>query len=184
MTFAGILPPATDAEEITRERLVGHLVENFNPLPFLSPTPIKLDTLAQELQYYPNLSFTNELLSSFKFGFKIGYTGPNFSHKADDLKSAETHPHIIAGHILSELREKRVAGPFVQPPLEKFRTSPIGVVPKKDSGKFRTITDLSSPPGRSINDYISDNESSVSFNNFDSAVNIVAKLGQGVYLRS
>ena len=176
------LTPATGAEEITQERLVGHLVENFNPLPRISPTPIKLDSLARELQCYPNADFKNELINSFTFGFKIGYSGPEFSYKAYNLKSAETYPHIIAGNILSELKEKRVAGPFVHPPLENFRTSPIGVVPKKDSGKFRTITDLSSPPGRSINDYISDEESSVSFNNFDSAVNIVAKLGQGALL--
>ena len=176
------LTPATGAEEITRERFVGHLVENFNPLPPISPTPINLDNLVQELKDYPNASFKNELLNSFKFGFKIGYSGPNFSYKAYNLQSAEIYPHIIVDNIVSELNEKRVAGPFLHPPLANFRTSPIGVVPKKDSGKFRTITDLSSPPGRSVNDYISDVESSVSFNNFDSAVNIVAKLGQGALL--
>ena len=176
------LTPATGAEEITRERFVGHLVENFNPLPPISPTPINLDNLAQEMKDYPNASFKNELLNSFKFGFKIGYSGPNFSYKAYNLQSAEIYPHIIVDNIVSELIEKRVAGPFLHPPLANFRTSPIGVVPKKDSGKFRTITDLSSPPGRSVNDYISDDESSVSFNNFDSAVNIVAKLGQGALL--
>ena len=88
-------------------------MENFNPLPSISPTPIKLDSLARELQCYPNADFKNELINSFTFGFKIGYSGPEFSYKAYNLKSAETYPHIIAGNTLSELKEKRVAGPFV-----------------------------------------------------------------------
>ena len=57
-----------------------------------------------------------------------------------------------------------------------------GVVPKKEPNKFRMITDLSSPRGRSINDFISDEEASVTFNNFDSAVNIVAKIGPGALM--
>ncbi len=75
-------------------------------------------------------------------------------------------------------KEGRIAGPFSSPPLGNFRTSPIGVVPKKEHGKFRMITDLSAPVGQSINDFISDSESSVSFNHFDEAVKIVAKLGR------
>ena len=75
-----------------------------------------------------------------------------------------------------------MAGPFTSPPLQHFRTSPIGVVPKKEPNKFRMITDLSSPRGLSINDFISDEEASVTFNNFDTAVNIVAKLGQGALM--
>lgn len=70
-----------------------------------------------------------------------------------------------------------MAGPFHSPPFQNFRTSPIGVVPKKNSTKFRMITDLSSPAGSSINDFIPDTESKVHFNNFDSAVKIIANLG-------
>ena len=141
-----------------------------------------MGALLEELKYYPSTSFRNELLKSIQFGFKIGYNGPEFTNKAYNLKSAAEHPNTITDNIITELKAKRVAGPFRRPPLQHFRTSPIGVVPKKNSLKFRTITDLSSPPGLSINDFISDNESSVSFNSFDTAVNIVAQLGQGALL--
>ena len=141
-----------------------------------------MGTLLEELKYYPSASFRNVLLKSIQVGFKIGYNGPEFTNKAYNLKSAAEHPNIITESIITELKANRVAGPFRRPPLQHFRTSPIGVVPKKNSLKFRTITDLSSPPGLSINDFISNNESSVCFNSFDTAVNIVAKLCQGALL--
>ena len=75
-----------------------------------------------------------------------------------------------------------MAGLFTSPPLQHFRTSSIGVVPKKEPNKFCMITDLSSPRGLSINDFISDKEASVTCKNFDSAVNIVAKIGRGAVM--
>ena len=101
---------------------------------------------------------------------------------ARNLSSANTYPKVLFDNILAELQERRVAGPFVHPPLPNFRTSPVGVIPKKESSKFRTITDLSSPQGISVNDFIADSESSVSFHHFDEAVRIVAKLGKGASL--
>ncbi len=157
-------------------------MHQFNPLPIKSPTPLNVLTFSQELQFYPDITFKNELINNIDQGFKIGYKGPEFTNKAYNLKSATQYPQKIFENILNELQEKRIAGPFRVPPLQYFRTSPIGVVPKKNSSKFRTITDLSSPPGSSINDFISDNEAAVSFNSFDTAVNIVSKLGQGALI--
>ena len=173
---------ATDVEGITRDPLVEALVDQFNPLPTKSPTPINLELLAIELRHSPNAAVAKALLDNIYSGFKIGYDGPHFSNKTYNLKSAEEHPQVIASNILIELKEKRIAGPFKSPPLPFFRTSPIGVVPKKDSSKFRTIMDLSSPPGLAINDFISDCESSVCFNTFDSAVNIIAEVGKGALM--
>ena len=57
--------------------------------------------------------------------------------------------------IHKELKPGRIAGPFQHPLFQNFTVSPLGMVPKKDSGKFRMIHDLSSPPNLSVNDYIS-----------------------------
>ena len=40
------------------------------------------------------------------------------------------------------------------PPFPKFRCNPLGVVPKKTPGKWRSILHLSYPPGESVNDFI------------------------------
>ena len=157
------------------------LYNNFNPLPNRAPTPINVANLELELELYPK-TLKENLILSLKSGFNIGYHGPEFQALSKNLQSASVHPKALADNILVELTEKRIAGPFSEPPLRNFRTSPIGVVPKKDSKKFRTITDLSSPRGRSINDFIPDSESSVHFNHFDEAVKIVASLGKGALL--
>ena len=47
--------------------------------------------------------------------------------------------------------EGRIAGPFLSPPFEPFITSPLGVVPKSEEGKFRVIHDLSFPKNNSVN---------------------------------
>ncbi len=164
------------------QRQCATLVENFNPLPRTAPTPVNIFRLEQELINFPDRKFVADLIYSFKYGFDIGYSGPGFDNIAQNLKSAESHSSVLFDNILCELEAKRLAGPFRQPPLKNFRTSPIGVVPKKDSGKYRTITNLSSPMGVSINDFIADSESHVIFNHFDKAVRFVAELGPNALL--
>ncbi len=89
------------------------------------------------------------------------------------MTSARHHPQIITENIITEPQAGRMAGPFTEPPLAYFRTSPIGMVPKKDRAKSRTITDLSSPKEASIDDFISSDHSTVHFHRFDCAVDIV-----------
>ena len=164
--------------ETTQERSAQQLISHFNDFPLSAPTPIHTFALASELVGHPDKQFCLELINSFATGFDIGYRGPDFMQLSSNLKSATDCPEAIFSCIIKELKSQRIAGPFQQIPLANFRTSPIGAVPKKD-GTFRMITDLSSPTGTSINDYISNEESTVSFTGFDAAVDIVSKLGPG-----
>ncbi len=154
------------------------LISNFVPLPYKPKTPLLVNNFLHELQYYPDQTFASYLIHSLRFGFDIGYNGPEFSNHTRNLTSAKKHPQIITENLITELKAGRMVGPFARPPLPYFRTSIIGVVPKKDNAKFRTITDLSSPRGTSINDFISTEESTVQLNGFDCAVEIVSKLGK------
>ena len=70
-----------------------------------------------------------------------------------------------------------VMQPFRKTPFENLHCSPLGAVPKKD-GSYHLIIDLSSPPGRSINDAISKDNCSVVFSHFDDAVTMVQCLGK------
>ena len=158
------------------------LKQNFNPLPCNIVLPIDAYQLSKELSHYPHKDFTKYLLHSFTYGFRIGYVGQEFSNIANNLKSAELYKRVIEDSIIDELKRDRVAGPYAKPPFENFRTSPIGVVPKKEAGKFRLISNLSSARGFSISDSIPDAKASVEFNHFDSAVNIVADLGKGSFM--
>ena len=78
---------------------------------------------------------------------------------------------------MKELERGHIAGPFAQPPLKKFRSFPLGAVPKKD-GTSRLIIDLSSPNGLSINDFMSKEDYSVTSSKFDDVVSMVKPLSK------
>lgn len=170
------------AEALTQSPIVKELHKSFNPIPAYTKIPINIENLSKELFNHPDKQLADNLINDLRYGFNIGYFGPEMHNIAQNLKSVNVNETQISEHIIDELKKGRLAGPFNAPPLANFRTSPIGMVPKKDSRKMRMITDLSSPRGFSINDFISDDEATVHFNNFDSAVKIVAQLGRGALL--
>ena len=61
---------------------------------------------------------------------------------------------IARKKINKEVTLGRVAGPFLSPLFPTLRVSPISVIPKKTSNKFRMIHNLSFPLNNSVNDYI------------------------------
>ena len=173
---------ATAVAALIQEQIVQGLTANFHSLPVCSQSPVNPDRLRAALSGYPNQLFVEQLVYNFTEGFSIGYDGPEFSNTSHNLNSALSHPSAIYNTLIEELKHKRIAGPLNSTLLPYFRTSPIGVVPKKDSHKFRIITDLSSPAGISINDFIADSEASVSFNNFDSATELIFRIRQGALM--
>ena len=119
---------ATAAEVSTQDQLAQLLKDNFNALPVRSNTPINISTFEKELRFHPNRSFVDQLICSLSNGFSIGYSGPELSNVARNLSSTAVHPSVITQSLIEELKLKRMAGPFTSPPLQNFRTSPIGVV--------------------------------------------------------
>lgn len=89
---------------------------------------------------------------------------------------------IVREKIDKEIKEGRVAGPFERPPFEKFRLSPLGVIPKKEPGSYRLIHHLSYPNHHSLNDQFYGNLCSVSYTSFDEAINKLQKLGWAAQL--
>ncbi|KAM4031880.1 uncharacterized protein ACNLHF_019256 [Anomaloglossus baeobatrachus] len=98
---------------------------------------------------------------------------------AQNLKSANDFHHVLLQKLENELSEGRIRGPFSSPPFFNLRVSPLGVVPKKEPGKFRLIQHLSYPKGSSVNDGISEADASVSYVSFDRAVVLVRQAGKG-----
>ena len=66
----------------------------------------------------------------------------------------------------------RIAGPYTEPPHPGFKCSPLGAFRRKRAGKIRVIHDLSWPPGRSVNDYISSKDFTLSYVTVDQAANL------------
>ena len=106
-------------------------------------TPIEANRLKLALANHPDKLFADRLCSELQHGAHIGYEGPCAPRSSKNLPSATANPSVIDENLGKEVALGRTAGPFASPPLKNFQVSPIGLVPKKHSGKFCTIFHLS-----------------------------------------
>ena len=100
--------------------------------------------------------------------------------------SARLQPAVVRDLINSEVSKGYLLGPFIQPPFNVFRISPIGVAEGKYSKKKRLIVDLSAPYDKedvlSINELIDKEQFSLSYVTIDDAINLILKYGQGAVM--
>lgn len=109
--------------------------------------------------------------------------GPRVNRTPPNLKSCNNYPQAVIDKLSLEVRLNRIAGPFRYPPLEPLVVNPIGIIPKKERGKFRLIHNLSFPEkGGSINAGIPPAWKSVSYSTVDDAINVIRRLGRGCLL--
>jgi len=123
-------------------------------------------------------------VEGFKSGFKLNFCGDRTSSDSPNLKSAKEHPEIISRKLAKEVQAERINGPYDKQPFAEFKVSPIGVVPKKESGDFRMIHHLSYPrhTGTSVNGQIPPDFTEVSYENVDDAIQIIKSLGRNSYM--
>ena len=103
-----------------------------------------------------NPALTQYLIEGFSLGFRINFVGEQCAMDSPNLKSALERPIVTCAKLQKECDAGRIVGPFATLPFSNFRTSPIGLVPKKDPSEFRLIHHLSYPQGTSVNDFIPD----------------------------
>ncbi len=97
--------------------------------------------------------------------------------------SARAHPSVISDYIDNERARNRFLGPIPPTHLPHVHVSKFGVIPKGHTpGKWRLITDLSSPRGLSINDGIDPVMCSLSYVTVDQVATVAASLGRGSLL--
>ena len=118
-------------------------------------------------------------------GFRIGFNRKSpLQSAAVNMSSASLHSGIISDYLKKELALGRMLGPFTPdfsaPDLQVNR---IGVIPKgHNAGKWRLITDLSFPPGLSVNDGVDPLLCSLSYTTVDHVAEVVVSLGVGALL--
>jgi hypothetical protein len=157
-------------------------------------TPVNylaLQSLLQETLYDPTK--TNYLIDGFRDGFRLRMDRSVEQACHDRLsskskfkfnhKSATDKPQIVVDKIVKEVQAKRMIGPFPKPIFRHYIISPLGLVKKKQQGKFRVIHDLSSPfKGVSVNSTIPKEAGAVSYHTVDTAVRLIRNLGPGCVL--
>ena len=114
--------------------------------------------------------------------FSLEYEGERAFQAPDNLPSADTKPELIRERLQKEVKLGCMWGPFKEPLFQHLMCLPVGLVPKKDLDKMRMIMHLSFPYGTSINDFIDLDKASTQYQQFDDAVRLVHRQGQGCHM--
>ena len=117
-------------------------------------------------------------------GAKIGFQGQRVPRFAKNLPTALANPSTVSTNLEKEISLGRVAGPFDSNPFSNLQVSPISIVPKKNSNKFRLIFHLSFPRSAmtSINSAISKDDFSLQYVTIDDAIEGIKHFGPGCLL--
>lgn len=148
------------------------------------PTPISVDNLEVALTGHPETHFTSQICNNLRYGARIGFQGRRIPRFSKNLPTALANPSIVSANLAKEISLGRVAGPFDSPPFSNLQVSPIGIVPKKNSKKFRLIFHLSFPKSgmTSINSAICKDDFSLQYVTIDDAIEGIKRFGPGCFL--
>ena len=64
----------------------------------------------------------------------LHFQGTQQGQFSSNLQSVLQNPEIVDRKLAKETSEGRIRGPFVQPPFDNLKVSPLGVIPKKTAG--------------------------------------------------
>ena len=93
------------------------------------------------------------------------------------------HPQVVTDYITRELSLGRLLGPFSCQMQHQLHVNRVGIIPKgRNTGKWRLITDLSYPNGRSVNDNNDPTFCSLIYMTIDDVADILLKMGRGAQL--
>lgn len=148
-----------------------------------SPLSEKLQDWEALLQNQPNDRPRKFVLTGLEKGFHIGYE-LGHCHKAsthNQLLCTE-HPEVVQAYIDKECTSGRLRGPFPRSAIPDLHVSLFGVIPKKASGKWRLIVDLSIPHEASVNDGISREFAFLSYVSVDMIADRVRSLRVGTLM--
>ena len=96
----------------------------------LGHSPINVEQLVHYLSFYPNKRDAVILKDGFRYGFRLNYTGVTVQSDIKNLKSANLHLSELKQKINTEVSLDRMVGPFDVQPLNNFKISPVGLIPK------------------------------------------------------
>ena len=142
-------------------------------------TPVKHVVLSEFLRKSSyDLKKTQYLVEGFKNRFSIEYDSPTeIKRLANNLKIRVGSKLELWNKVMKEVKLKRFAGPFEQPPFQHFIQSPIGLVDKDHGKDTRLIFHLSYPKGgeTSVNANTLKDFCHVRYVDFDQAVALCLK---------
>ena len=160
-------------------KVLFQLVDASKPRLACSPSPFIIDAWSQLLEHYQDQSLRIHLVMLLHFGCLLGYIGPETLILSSKLPSALIDQSVIDEKLAQDLAIGRIVQ--ITNPSLPFISSPLGPVPKHDGG-FRKIHHLSYPRGHSVNDYIANEASPLSYTSLQRIFSRVLATGRHAVL--
>lgn len=144
-------------------------------------TPLNVGAWVQALSTHPDRAFAHYVCQGLQFGFRIGFNSSTCRKSATaNMGSTSPQPTVLSEYITKELVLGRMLGPLELATRPHVHVSGFGVIFKgHNTGKWKLITDLCYPKGRSVNDGIDPGLCSLLYSTVDEVAELVARLGQG-----
>ena len=100
---------------------------------------------------HPDSHFSEYITRGISDGFHISFDrrrGMALRSCRRNIPLAYEHPEVVSQYLPKECKTGHTLGPFLGAPIPGMHFSSFGVIPKRHQpGKWRHISDLSSPPG-------------------------------------
>ena len=162
-----------------------------SPYPIVVELSVISSPVSSRAQYWKNLlarhpdqRFADYIISGIREGFRIGFCWhSHLKSTTRNIPSAYEHPDVVDKYLEAEQKEANVIGPLASATLpngQSVHVSRIGIIPK--GHKWRLITDLSFPVGRSINDGINPRWCSLEYTTVDKVAAVAMSLGVGALM--
>ena len=136
-------------------------------------SPIDWSKLDNLLRNFHDRHF---IVAGFREGFRLAFKGPATSTEGRNALSVRRNPGAALAKVKSEVKLKRIAGPFARKPFSPFKVSPLSLRPKASPGKFRLLHDLSFPHNEeAVNAGIADEDAKVTYATVTQAVEYLVK---------
>ena len=139
------------------------------------------------LATHPDRDFATFIVNGIRHGFKIGCILAQTTALPPTLPknrvAAAMIEEAISSHIATEAAAGRLLPASSVQSVSISHFSPVSAIPKKGKpSKWRVITDLSFPPGVSVNDGIPQVLTSLTYASIWDAARIMSRLGRGALL--
>ena len=147
-------------------------------------SPLSPTAWAAALSGHPDRALAGFLLRGLSEGFRIGFfRSAPLRGATRNMLSALQHPEVVESYLEKECSLQRMLGPFPPETLPRLHINRFGVIPKgHNTGKWRLVTDLSYPPGASVNDGIDPDLCSLSYTTVEDVAAVAARYPQGALL--
>ncbi len=145
-------------------------------------SPLNYQFWVDNFSSCPDQELKDTVFSGLTEGVDIGCQGLLNGGIHPNWPSVHEYYQEVSKSIHSNVSIGRVVGPWTSPPCPQFIASPLGAFERANTGKVRTIHDLSYPPGGAVNDFIDPDQFSLEYVTVDEVARVCSQYEKPPFL--